>query len=590
MAKRLRAEGTARRAGRAQHGEGATARRSRRPASMAASVRACARRSRAPSSSTSRPAPASKRRSTRPSSAVRRAKRSSRVRSAPSPLSARRCAPRSARPRPCCCVAARGSASSTACGLRALSEAQDRQSADCSCDRRSPGTRRAGPRRSARRASRAIPSCRPCSRRSPRAGSRISRSVPSSRASPAGESNGALLAQLAPMIKESHRISMCVELFVPLVRGVPVAVHVGPALVGAARGRASPRAVARAGRGGGEGGRRHAARRGSLPRRRRARRARASAWSLVAWALSETDATRPRLAQPPPPPRHGRPSSSSRACPTDPAPIATRRSSFAWRARSARRPRAHARDASCATLPLADETAHSRGALPRARRRPRGHARRARRGGRRRRSAKSCAASPPRRLWDASPAAGGENATRMRGRAREIADELLAVARLGNVAWGALIRAAAKGGAGARAAADGDPFPVDPVGLARVAAPCRVRSRPCSPRTCPRAPPTPTPQSASSLWADRDDDDADGRPDGESTPFRPPTHVDLVPIDNRLLGAVLQVVSGGEHARIYLGRTGRSRGAASCQSPAGSRASRPVGSSSWRRLQAGVRD
>ena len=36
-----------------------------------------------------------------------------------------------------------------------------------------------------------------------------------------GESNGALLAQLAPMIKESHRISMCVELFVPLVRGAP---------------------------------------------------------------------------------------------------------------------------------------------------------------------------------------------------------------------------------------------------------------------------------------------------------------------------------------------------------------------------------
>src|SRR6202008_1736499 len=38
-----------------------------------------------------------------------------------------------------------------------------------------------------------------------------------------GESNGALLAQLAPMIKESHRISMCVELFVPLVRARPMA-------------------------------------------------------------------------------------------------------------------------------------------------------------------------------------------------------------------------------------------------------------------------------------------------------------------------------------------------------------------------------
>src|SRR5208337_1647958 len=33
-----------------------------------------------------------------------------------------------------------------------------------------------------------------------------------------GESNGAHLTALAPMIKESHRIALCVELLVPLAR------------------------------------------------------------------------------------------------------------------------------------------------------------------------------------------------------------------------------------------------------------------------------------------------------------------------------------------------------------------------------------
>jgi hypothetical protein len=55
------------------------------------------------------------------------------------------------------------------------------------------------------------------------------------------------------------------------------------------------------------------------------------------------------------------------------------------------------------------------------------------------------------------------------------------------------------------------------------------------------------------LWADRDDDDADGRPDGEQTTLPPLTHVDLVPIDRRFMGAVFEATSGGEHARIVLG-------------------------------------
>ena len=51
-------------------------------------------------------------------------------------------------------------------------------------------------------------------------------------------------------------------------------------------------------------------------------------------------------------------------------------------------------------------------------------------------------------LWDASPASGGEAGERMRSKACELAEELLASRVLGNVAWGALIRAASRGAAG----------------------------------------------------------------------------------------------------------------------------------------------
>lgn len=44
------------------------------------------------------------------------------------------------------------------------------------------------------------------------------------------ESNGSLLSQLAPMIKEAHRISLCVDLLLPLLRRTPVPVAIAPAL------------------------------------------------------------------------------------------------------------------------------------------------------------------------------------------------------------------------------------------------------------------------------------------------------------------------------------------------------------------------
>jgi hypothetical protein len=44
------------------------------------------------------------------------------------------------------------------------------------------------------------------------------------------ESDGTHLSAIAPKIKESHRIALCVEVFVPLTRGIVLPVSVGPAL------------------------------------------------------------------------------------------------------------------------------------------------------------------------------------------------------------------------------------------------------------------------------------------------------------------------------------------------------------------------
>jgi hypothetical protein len=52
------------------------------------------------------------------------------------------------------------------------------------------------------------------------------------------------------------------------------------------------------------------------------------------------------------------------------------------------------------------------------------------------------------------------------------------------------------------------------------------------------------------LWADRDDDDANGEPDGEQARLGAAALVDLVPVDRRLIGAVVRPVAGGEHVRV----------------------------------------
>jgi hypothetical protein len=45
-----------------------------------------------------------------------------------------------------------------------------------------------------------------------------------------GESNGAAVVSLAPKIKESHRIALCLELFVPLLAGPTLPIAIAPAL------------------------------------------------------------------------------------------------------------------------------------------------------------------------------------------------------------------------------------------------------------------------------------------------------------------------------------------------------------------------
>jgi hypothetical protein len=268
------------------------------------------------------------------------------------------------------------------------------------------------------------------------------------------ESNGALLAQLAPMIKESHRISMCVELFVPLLRGMPVAVHVGPALSvlrGAERHLGRWLVLAEV-----------AVKAGDLTPLEEARSRAAdgpsssrSAWSLVAWALAQTHAAGGSVAPPPPP--TARPTLELIARLSD-RPSADRDTTFLFR--MARAGSISARpmlETLVRALPLADETA-VRAALYLARDHGRDDlldaladtAATAKRD-----ELRGMAAAA---LWDASPPAGGERASGMRARARELVDELVTSRALGNVAWGALIRAAAMSGAGVEPVLTETPF------------------------------------------------------------------------------------------------------------------------------------
>ncbi len=253
------------------------------------------------------------------------------------------------------------------------------------------------------------------------------------------ESNGAHLAALAPMIKESHRISLCVDLFVPLARvgwATPSTrpgsspPNVGPALtvlrgaerhlgrwlvlgeVAAASGDPTPIDEARE--------------RSSVgPSSARA------AWSLVTWALMQRAAQAKRGAPVGPP--QTRPTVELVARLSD-RPSADRDTTFLFR--MARAGAASARpmlEALAKAVPLADEVA-MRAALYLARDHGRDDLR----------DALLVAARDPKReelrgvavaaLWDLGMAAD----------AQQIADELVESRVVGNVAWGALVRAAGR--------------------------------------------------------------------------------------------------------------------------------------------------
>jgi hypothetical protein len=259
-----------------------------------------------------------------------------------------------------------------------------------------------------------------------------------------GESNGALLAQLAPMIKESHRISMCIELFVPLVRALPVAGQIGPALAvlrGAERHLGRWLVLAEV-----------AVKSGDMTPLQEARTRAESgpsssraAWSLVQWALSSTDAA--TRGAPAPPTPATRPTLELIARLSD-RPSADRDTTFLFRmARASAISVRPMLEALARSAPLADETS-LRAALYLARDHGRDDLRdllgdATARG--RREELRGMAAAA---LWDVSSGDPDQFAANTHGRSPDLADELIESRIIGNVAWAALLRAASKGGAG----------------------------------------------------------------------------------------------------------------------------------------------
>jgi hypothetical protein len=269
------------------------------------------------------------------------------------------------------------------------------------------------------------------------------------------ESNGAHLTAIAPMIKESHRIALCTDLFVPLARSAPVPVHVGPALAVL---RGAERHLGRwlvladvAAKAGDMGPLEEAIAKSQVgPSSARA------AWSLVAWALSDTVTSARALTTPSLANGSGHTAIASNvAAPvTRPTvelvarlsdrPSADRDTTFLFRM-------ARARAASCKPMleglakggplaPLTDEVS-VRAASYLARDHGRADMKDA---------LLDCAQNAKRdelrgfavaALWDT----GDDTA---RAKARDLSDELVVSRCISSVAWGALVRAAHAGGIG----------------------------------------------------------------------------------------------------------------------------------------------
>jgi hypothetical protein len=259
------------------------------------------------------------------------------------------------------------------------------------------------------------------------------------------ESNGAHLTSIAPMIKESHRISLCVDVFVPLARTVPAllaGVTVGPALAvlrGAERHLGRWLVLADVATKAGDPGPLEEATQKAVVGPSSAR----AAWSLVKWALEATkqDAV-PSLPDVAPPAT--RPTVELVARLSD-RPSADRDTTFLFRM-------ARARAASCKPMleglakagagvdggALTDEVA-VRAASFLARDHGRDDMKEA---------LVDCARNAKRdelrglavaALWDAG---SGPTRAETRQKARDLSDELLTARCISSVAWGTLVRAA----------------------------------------------------------------------------------------------------------------------------------------------------
>lgn len=254
------------------------------------------------------------------------------------------------------------------------------------------------------------------------------------------ESNGAHLTSIAPMIKESHRISLCVDVFVPLARTAPASlrgVFVGPAL-GVLRG--AERHLGRwlvladvATKAGDTSALEEATQKATVgPSSARA------AWSLVRWALEQTRAEANGAPVGSVPPPTTRPTVELVARLSD-RPSADRDTTFLFRM-------ARARAASCKPMleglvksaPLTDEVAVRAASFL-----ARDHGREDMK-----EALVDCALNAKRdelkglavaALWDS---ASGPTLAETRQKARDLSDELIVSRSISNVAWGALVRAA----------------------------------------------------------------------------------------------------------------------------------------------------
>jgi hypothetical protein len=173
-----------------------------------------------------------------------------------------------------------------------------------------------------------------------------------------------------------------------------------------------------------------------------------AAWSLVAWALAEVDAG--ARGAPPPPPPVTRPTLELVARLSD-RPSADRDTTFLFRMARAVAPTTRPMlETFARTLPLGAETG-LRSAMYLARDHSRHELREALGEaalGCKREELRGLAAAA---LWDSAGAPGtsvvnGKGDATARAKARDIGEDLAASRIVGNAAWGALLKAAAKGG------------------------------------------------------------------------------------------------------------------------------------------------